>query len=129
MKEIFVNKSSYLKLIDDFGFIDTIEQEISQISQGTNLNKNEESIADINMLIEEENKALNKPSKKKKGASRDYLRFKDARFIENEISTDDLIYLSKFKDEIFYESLQISEELKNKDHDMEAIKIYKKKVL
>ena len=76
----------------------------------------------------EEEKKINRPSKKKKGPSIDYSRFKDQRYIENDISHEDLTYLTKFIDEITYESLQISDELTNKDHDMESIKLFKKKV-
>lgn len=126
VEEILKNKESYKKLIEEFGFIDSFEKEMKKLN----------SKEDDNIQIDEENNdegaldldsQFEQPMKLKK-INKEYSKFKDPKFMDIDLVIEELEELSQYSKEIIYESMLTSSLLKKKQHNMDAIKVYKKKV-
>ena len=128
-EEIIKNKNSYTNLIEEFGFIDILERDIKNIkNKSLKIHDNEDKIY-VDNDSEEDDQSTPSINSKTKKTAKDYSKFKDPKYMSTDLVIEELEELSHSKEEILYESLLTSNELKTKQHNMDAIKVYKKKVM
>jgi structural maintenance of chromosome 4 len=128
-------KKSYKNLIEEFGFIDTIEKEIKEIKNKSKEtpHRDPETKDDDDDYDEEESQKSQFSkrkfnSKTKKISNHQYSKYENPIYFEKGFSSEELEELSSGKQDINYESLLIENGLKQKQYNLDAIKTYKKKV-
>ncbi len=122
-EEINKNKKSYKKLIEEFGFIDDFEKEIRSLSRGAN-----------DMIIEEDNQIpVEEENDENKGKLRKvsnlYKKYIEAKYMDYVFKMEELEELSKSTREISYEYTMLQTKINEMKPNMNAILIYKGKVI